>query len=94
MLRDRPKFEHQCDRCLCLTQSEQRIEHLCRPTWQDLGDIQLDGVDTKDYPDFADAFISYAVFAHTGIELSDEELDWVNETYACEINQLAHEEVF
>ena len=25
-------------------------------------DVQIDGVDTRDYPDFCDAYFSYAVF--------------------------------
>lgn len=51
-------------------------------------DIEIDGVDTKDYPDFSDAFISAA--SYEGRDLTDEELDWV-----CDNNpDLVHEEVY
>ena len=38
-------------------------------------DIEIDGIDTRDYPDFCDAFISAAVWNDTGEPLTDEELD-------------------
>ena len=41
--------------------------------------IEVDGIDTADYPDFVDAFISYAEI--DGKELSDEQYDYVNEQY-------------
>ena len=36
-------------------------------------DIEVDGVDSRDYPDFADAYFSYA-FYEDGTKLTDEEL--------------------
>ena len=36
-------------------------------------DIEVDGVDSKDYPDFADAYFSYACY-EDGTPLTDEEL--------------------
>ena len=45
--------------------------------YKNLGDIELDGVDPSDYPDFCDAFISYA--AYDDRPLTDEELDELNE---------------
>jgi hypothetical protein len=42
-------------------------------------DIELEGIDTRDYPDFCDAFISAAAYADTGESLNDEELDELNE---------------
>ncbi len=41
--------------------------------------IEIDGVDMSDYPDFCDAFINYAEHADTGIPLTDEELDALNQ---------------
>lgn len=40
-------------------------------------DIELGGINTSDYPDFVDTFISSAYYE--GIECSDEQLDWLNE---------------
>jgi hypothetical protein len=36
--------------------------------------VQLDGIDTRDYPDFVDAYICYAEH-EDGTELTDEELE-------------------
>lgn len=40
--------------------------------------IEIDGIDYRDYPDFVDAFISYAEY-EDGTELTDSELDVLNE---------------
>ena len=37
-------------------------------------DIEVDGVDPRDYPDFSDAYFSYACY-EDGTPLTDEELD-------------------
>mgnify|MGYP003965868655 FL=1 len=42
-----------------------------------ISDVEVDGIDTRDYPDFCDAFISYAEY--DGREMTDEELDTLNE---------------
>ena len=46
-------------------------------------DVEVDGIDTRDYPDFCDAFISEAWYKDTnGIrELTETELDWLNEQH-------------
>lgn len=44
-----------------------------------LTDIEIDGVDLKDYPDFSDSYIVSAVFKDTGVELTEKELDILNE---------------
>lgn len=41
--------------------------------------IEVDGIDIGDYPDFVDAFISYAEI--DGVELTDEQLDELNDDY-------------
>lgn len=42
-------------------------------------DIELECVNTRDYPDFSDAYISYALY--DGREMTDEELDMLNDNY-------------
>ena len=37
-------------------------------------DVEVDGLDMKDYPDFVDAYISEAKFANTKQPLTDEQL--------------------
>ncbi|HLD91160.1 MAG TPA: hypothetical protein VI911_09125 [Patescibacteria group bacterium] len=51
---------------------------------------EISGIDTKDYPDFCDAYVSYAEH-EDGTPLTDEELDEVNESgmvYELVINYL------
>lgn len=55
-----------------------------------IDNIDLDGIDTRDYPDFCDAYICYA--EKDGIPLTEEELDKLNEdrdlVYDCVINKI------
>ena len=58
-----------------------------------LVDIEVDGIDTSDFPDFCDAFISSAaVETRDGQyrELTDDELDWLND----ECPDFVYEEVY
>ena len=41
--------------------------------------IVIDGIDTRDYPDFCDAYIESADNAETGEALTEAELDTLNE---------------
>ena len=45
-----------------------------------IDNIEIDGIDTNDYPDFTDAFISYADY--NGVEMTDEQLEALNEDYS------------
>lgn len=46
----------------------------------DYNSIEIEDIDMRDYPDFSDAFISYAE-DHRGKALSDEELDVLNDEH-------------
>ena len=46
----------------------------------DPSSIEIEDIDTRDYPDFTDAFISYAE-DHKGRELTDAELDAFNDEH-------------
>lgn len=50
-------------------------------------DIELDDIDTKDYPKFCDAFVTSATY--NGREMSEDELDELNEDA-----DFIHEEVY
>lgn len=39
--------------------------------------IEVEGIDTKDYPDFCDAFIAYAEY--DGLPMTDKQLDKIND---------------
>jgi hypothetical protein len=49
---------------------------------------EVDGVDSGDYPDFCDAFFSYAEY-EDGTPLTDEELEQLGDENGEMINQLA-----
>ena len=55
-----------------------------------IDNIEVDGIDTKDYPDFCDAFISNADY--DGKEMTEKQLDTINEDgdfqHECIMNDL------
>ena len=57
---------------------------------EQIDNIILDGVDPKDYPDFADAFIVSADYK--GKPMTDKQLDEINEdsdfVYSCVFNSI------
>jgi len=58
---------------------------------QKIKNAEVDGIDSNDYPDFCDAFFSYAEF-EDGTPLSDDELEQLGDEHGDIINQLAHEQ--
>jgi len=52
-----------------------------------LGSIEMDGIDRSDYPDFADAFITYAEFVD-GTPLTDDEM------YQLDMDGVGYEVIF
>jgi hypothetical protein len=56
----------------------------------DMRSLEIDGVDPRDYPDFSDAYISYALFTD-GSELSDEEMDQLNDEHGDLVHELAYD---
>ena len=57
----------------------------------DIEDLQVDGVDSKDYPDFCDTFFCYAIWKENGDELTEEQLEWLTEDYPEKVNELAYQ---
>lgn len=57
-------------------------------------DIEIDGVDSRDYPEFCDAYISGAVFEDTGEPLTYEQLEDLTKDYPEEVNEMAYESLF
>lgn len=51
-------------------------------------DLQVDGVDGSDYPDFSDAYFSYGCY-EDGTELTDEELNELTDSHGDIVNQMA-----
>ena len=44
-------------------------------------DLEVDGVDGRDFPDFSDAYFSYACY-EDGTPLTDDELNELTESYS------------
>ena len=43
----------------------------------DIDSIEIDGIDTRDYPDFSDSFACFALW-EDGTELTEQELDEID----------------
>ena len=56
----------------------------------DRASLEVDDVDPRDYPDFSDAYISYATFTD-GTELSDEEIEELNDRHGDLVHELAYD---
>jgi hypothetical protein len=58
--------------------------------YKKIDNIEVDGIDTKDYPDFCDAYIVSADY--DGVPMTDEQLDEINDDgqfqYECIMNDL------
>lgn len=61
-----------------------------------LTDIEIDGIDTSDYPDFCDSYISFAKIEENGIwrDLTEDELDELNDNYREFVYQKVVEKIF
>ena len=57
--------------------------------FKDLEEVNIDGVDSSDFPEFSDAFIESAKYK--GKQLDCNTLDKLTDKFAKEVNQLAHE---
>tara|TARA_R110002096_G_C14202458_1_gene689091 strand:+ start:29 stop:229 length:201 start_codon:yes stop_codon:yes gene_type:complete len=55
-------------------------------------DIELDGIDTNDYPDFSNAFISDA--SYNGDKATPEQLDWLEDHLQDDIHQMVIDKLF
>lgn len=54
-------------------------------------DVEIDGVDPRDYPDFCDAYFSYAVYADDGSELTEDDLFILGQLYPERLNEMAYQ---
>lgn len=54
-------------------------------------DAEIDGVDSRDYPDFCDAYFCYAVWEDTKEELTDKELEQLTNECGDTLNEMAFE---
>ena len=59
-----------------------------------LTDIELDGVNEKDYPDFVDAYVAYAYSTELNRPLDDDELDDLNEQHPDFVSEQVYDYLF
>lgn len=52
--------------------------------------LEVDGVDSRDFPDFCDAYFSYACY-EDGTQLTDDELNEITDLHGDVVNQMAFE---
>jgi hypothetical protein len=55
--------------------------------------IEVENVDTKDYPDFCDAFISYAEFKN-GVELTEDQIEQLNDEHSDLVYEAAFDSIY
>ena len=55
--------------------------------------LSIDGIDTRDYPDFCDAYFEYGLYVD-GTELTDDELDELRDNYPDEFHQAVYDYLF
>ena len=44
-----------------------------------ISSVEIDGIDMRDYPDFCDAFMTYAEY--DGKEMTDEMIEYINDNH-------------
>jgi hypothetical protein len=66
------------------------LEGIMQLNGRQVKNAEVDGVEGDDYPDFSDAFFSYAEY-EDGTPLSDEELEQLGDENGEMINQLAQD---
>lgn len=52
--------------------------------------VEIDGVDSTDYPDFCDAYFSYAEF-EDNTPLTDDQLEQLTDANGDVVNEMAYE---
>jgi hypothetical protein len=61
--------------------------------WEEILDYEIEDVNPRDYPDFVDAHMGSGMHV-SGRELTDDELDFINDTFKDIICELAHDMCF
>lgn len=57
----------------------------------DVINLEVEGVDSKDYPDFCDAYFVSGYWSDTGKELTEEQLEMLGEKYPEALNEMAYD---
>jgi len=57
-----------------------------------VANVEVDGIDFGDYPDFVDAFITSAEY--DGREMTDEEIDYINDVHLDFVQECVYNHLF
>lgn len=57
-----------------------------------IANVEVDGIDFNDYPDFVDAFISSAEY--DGREMTEEEIDYINDVHYDFVHECVYDKLF
>ncbi len=57
-----------------------------------IDNMEFEGVDFKDYPDFVDAFLVAADY--DGKEMTEEQIDYINDEYYEFVNEQVYDSIF
>ena len=61
---------------------------------REIVDLEVEDIDTADYPDFCDAYVAHAVWKDTGIELTVEEIEEYNDECSDQVYDAVMKRVF
>ncbi len=61
---------------------------------REIVDLEVEDINTADYPDFCDAYVARAVWKDTGIELTVEEIEEYNDKCGDQVYDAVMERVF
>lgn len=82
---DAHNIEHPCGRCIN-PKARPKIEL----DYSKIEDVEIDGINHRDYPDYVDAYIASATYG--GREMTDAELEKLNDdhdyVYSCVIERV------
>ena len=54
--------------------------------------MEFDGIDTRDYPDFVDAFLAAADY--DGKPMTEEQIDYINDEHYDFVNEQVYDSIF
>ena len=57
-----------------------------------IANVEVDGIDHNDYPDFVDAFIASAEY--DGRPMTDEEIDYINDVHLDFVQECVYNHLF
>lgn len=57
-----------------------------------IDNMEFEGIDFSDYPDFVDAFLVSADY--DGIEMTEEQIDYLNDEYRDFVNERVYDSLF